>query len=797
MMPEYVSLLSNKQKLHTESGFEAGELPAGLFDYQADIVRWATKKGKACIFAGTGLGKCHGAGTPILMYNGVIKNVEEIKPGDLLMGPDSKPRRVLSIASGKDELFEIVPIKGESFVCNSSHVLSLKITADKNKYRKNQIINIPLDEYLRKNKTFKHIAKLWRTGVSFKSDEVQYDPYIVGVWLGDGSKSGPDITNSDFEIQEALFDFAKQNNLKIRKVDANNTITHCLSHGRNNQHGKKNVLRELSRDCVVFGEKRIPFEYLVNDEITRLQVLAGLLDTDGYLIDNVYEITTKYDGLKDDILFLARSLGFHADSRLKRAEIKSSGFSNLYHRIFISGETSRIPCKVERKIATTRKQKKDVLKTGFSVRSVGWGKYYGFTLDKDGLYLLGDFTVTHNTAMQLSWAEQVENATGGNVLIICPLAVAAQTVQEGKMFGINVTHCRTMDDVKPGINITNYERLHLFKPEEFSGIVLDESSILKNYNGTIRNQICEMFHDTPYRLCCSATPSPNDHTELGNHAEFLGIMKMQEMLATFFLHDGGDTSVWRLKRHAVKEFWQWVASWAVMLQNPRDLGYDGSRFDLPALNIEQITVEPKETAFFYSKAKSLSERRTARKESIAERVAAAAELVNKSKEPWIVWCDLNNESKALTDAIPDAVEIEGAHKPEYKENEMNKFSSGDTRVLVTKPLIAGWGLNWQHCHNMAFVGLSDSFEMVYQAIRRCWRFGQTKPVNVYFITSKHEGEVVRNIKHKEKLFQEMLSGMIAATQELCSDNIRGTTNNQDYNPAVSMKLPAFIGGVEA
>lgn len=401
------------------------------------------------------------------------------------------------------------------------------------------------------------------------------------------------------------------------------------------------------------------------------------------------------------------------------------------------------------------------------------------------------------TAMQLVWANEVCKYTGGNVLILAPLAVAPQTRDEGVKFGIPVNLCRSQADVKPGINITNYEILDKFDCSGFAGIVLDESSILKNFTGKVRTHIIDVFRETPYKLACTATPAPNDHTEIGNHAEFLGIMKMQEMLATFFLHDGGDTSVWRLKRHAVKEFWQWVASWAVMLQNPRDLGYDGSRFDLPALNIEQITVEPKETAFFYSKAKSLSERRTARKESIAERVAAAAELVNKSKEPWIVWCDLNNESKALTDAIPDAVEIEGAHKPEYKENEMNKFSSGDTRVLVTKPLIAGWGLNWQHCHNMAFVGLSDSFEMVYQAIRRCWRFGQTKPVNVYFITSKHEGEVVRNIKHKEKLFQEMLSGMIAATQELCADNIRGTTNNQDYNSAVSMKLPAFIGGVEA
>jgi len=274
-------------------------------------------------------------------------------------------------------------------------------------------------------------------------------------------------------------------------------------------------------------------------------------------------------------------------------------------------------------------------------------------------------------------------------------------------------------------------------------------------------------------------------------------MKRTEMLSTYFYHDGGNTSVWEIKRHAVKDFWKWVSSWATMLQNPADLGYDGTKYKLPPLNISKIDVAPKQTAFFYKKASSLSDRRLARKESIPERVAAAAELVNNSNESWLVWCNLVEESKALLEAIPDAVEIEGAHSPEYKEREMINFSEGKTRVLITKPKIAGFGMNWQNCHNMIFVGLSDSFEQLYQATRRCWRFGQTEQVNVYHVVSVHEGPVVATIKRKEKDFYEMLSGMIAATQELCADNIRGTTNNQDYNPAVSMKLPAFIGGVEA
>lgn len=399
--------------------------------------------------------------------------------------------------------------------------------------------------------------------------------------------------------------------------------------------------------------------------------------------------------------------------------------------------------------------------------------------------------------MSLTWADQICHYTGGNVLILAPLAVAPQTVREGQKFNIPVNICRKQDDVKPGINITNYEILDKFDTASFHGIVLDESSILKNFSGKVKAQILNAFKDTPYKLACTATPSPNDHMELGNHSEFVGAMTSQEMLSMFFVHDGGDTAVWKLKGHAKEEFWKWVASWAVMLQNPRDLGYDGTQYDLPPLNIEKVVVTPEKTAFFYKRAVTLNDRRLARKESIDDRVKAISEVVNGSDETFLVWCDLNDESAALKAAITDSVEVKGSDKQEYKERSSNDFVDGKIRVLISKPSIFGMGLNYQHCHNMVFTGLSDSFEAYYQAVRRCWRFGQDKQVNVWIVTSVHEGAVVANIKRKEEQFTEMLSGMIAATQELCSDNIRGTTNNQDYNPAVSMKLPAFIGGVEA
>lgn len=373
------------------------------------------------------------------------------------------------------------------------------------------------------------------------------------------------------------------------------------------------------------------------------------------------------------------------------------------------------------------------------------------------------------TGIQLEWANQIHKKTGGDVLILAPLAVAQQTVREGLKFSITVNLCRSQEDVQPGLNITNYGMLHKFDPSKFIGVVPDESSILKNFTGKVRTQIIEMFQHTPYKLACTATPAPNDHMELCNHAEFLGVMTRVEMLAMFFVHDGGDTSKWRLKGHAREKFWTWVASWAVMLSKPSNLGYEDEKFILPLLNIRHVTV-----LVDGPEAKTLTERREARKNSIEERVAICAEIVNQSDDTWIMWCGLNAESEMLTKAIHGAVEITGSDKPEYKEKTMNDFSEGKVRILVTKPSIAGFGMNWQHCNKMAFVGLSDSFEEYFQAVRRCWRFGQEKPVDVYVITAETEGAVVVNIKRKEEEFAVMLSGMIAATQEITRENLQST-----------------------
>lgn len=381
------------------------------------------------------------------------------------------------------------------------------------------------------------------------------------------------------------------------------------------------------------------------------------------------------------------------------------------------------------------------------------------------------------TIMQLEWARHIK----GNVLILAPLAVSQQTVREGERFGISVKYARKQDDVSEGITITNYEMMDKFDPGFFRGIVLDESSILKSYEGKFRTRIIESFSNTPFRLACTATPAPNDYMELGNHAEFLGVMSRVEMLAMFFVHDGGETQKWRLKGHAESEFWNWLCSWAVMIRKPSDLGYDDGKFILPPCKFHQINVaveKPTSGYLFALEAQSLQDRIRARKDTIMDRVNESAKIITNTPGPWVVWCNLNSESEALTKAIEGAVEVKGSDSIEKKENAMAGFSSGDIRVLVTKPSIAGFGMNWQHCKNMAFVGLSDSYEQFYQAFRRCWRFGQDKEVDVYIVTAETEGAVVENIKRKEADSLKMAEEMVKHMHTLNEENIRGTTRKK-------------------
>ena len=393
------------------------------------------------------------------------------------------------------------------------------------------------------------------------------------------------------------------------------------------------------------------------------------------------------------------------------------------------------------------------------------------------------------TLQQLEWCRLISSKTGKPCLILAPLAVSRQTKNEGNKFGYTVNICREQSQIQPGINITNYEILDHFDLSAFSGIVLDESSILKHYSSKMRNQIINGCECIQYKLSCTATPAPNDYMELGNQAEFLGVMKRSEMLATFFVHDGGQTSKWRLKGHAQHDFWQWLAGWAVVLTKPSDLGYSGAGYDLPPLNIEYVTV-PSDLPV----ASTLSERRNARRASLKQRCQKAAELIEQDHDAqWLVWCDLNDEADYLSDCIPFSKEVRGSDNPVRKENTLSAFSIGFCRKLITKPSIAGFGLNWQSCHNMIFVGLSDSYEMMYQAIRRCWRFGQQSKVNVYIVTSEAEGAVRENIQRKEQQCKTMITEMISHTKEILAEDIRATFRMTDpYVPTVTMIIPEWL-----
>lgn len=393
---------------------------------------------------------------------------------------------------------------------------------------------------------------------------------------------------------------------------------------------------------------------------------------------------------------------------------------------------------------------------------------------------------TGKTIMQLSWAHQVADYTGGSVLIIAPLAVSTQTIREGQKFGIDVELLNADNAGSPGVYITNYEKIHKYDLFSFSGIVLDESSILKSYTGKFRTEIIENTRTVKFRLACTATPAPNDFTELGNHAEFMGVASRAEMMAMFFINDAQnkDGDKWRLKGHAESSFFEWVASWAVMVTKPSDIGYEDGDFILPELKTHHIVIEedvvmPGE--FFPIEAKTLQERQAVRRNSIDIRAEKASEIANATDDIFLQWGNLNPECDKMTDLTDGAIQVSGSDKNEVKEKRLLGFSENEYKSLVSKPKIAGHGMNWQNCHNMIFVGLSDSYEQYYQAIRRCWRFGQTEPVNVYIVTSNLEGAVVRNIERKERQAESMKKEMVKHMHKINEENIKGTSRTEmDY-----------------
>jgi len=408
-----------------------------------------------------------------------------------------------------------------------------------------------------------------------------------------------------------------------------------------------------------------------------------------------------------------------------------------------------------------------------------------------GLYL---DTGLGKTRCQLEWADQCRKASNGTALILTPLAVAKQIEREGQALGYDCRVIRDQSEARAGINICNYDRLDKIDPAAFDVVSLDESSILKSFGGKTTSALTEAFSRHRFRMCATATPAPNDHMELGNQAAFLGLMSAQEMLMRWFKNDTATASQqWRLKGHAEQDFWDWMAGWSRMAQSPEDLGFDGSRYDLPPLNVIRhraigSNIKPMEGSLFAGDV-SATNMHDLKRQTIEARADAVVERVAAENGAWIVWVDTDYEADALAVRLPGAVEVRGSMPIERKEDNLEAFSLGQARIIITKPSVAGYGLNWQHCHNMAFAGRTFSYELWYQAVRRSWRFGQTKPVNVHIIVAEGEDQIGRVIDRKAGDHASMKLAMAGAMKRAVSAR---ASVKVPYKPTYQGRVPSWL-----
>jgi len=405
------------------------------------------------------------------------------------------------------------------------------------------------------------------------------------------------------------------------------------------------------------------------------------------------------------------------------------------------------------------------------------------------------------TLCALEWGRVVVEHTGRPVILLAPLAVAAQHEREAQRFGIEAKAIREPSEMDgPRVYITNYDRLSKFDVSQFAGVILDESSILKSFAGATTRALIAAFRNTPFRLCCTATPAPNDHAELGQHCEFLGVMSQTQMLTRWFIHDSADTGNWRMKGHAVHDFWNWVASWARCVSKPSDLGFSDEGYDLPALDLRRHIVaadrsldtghekDGQARLFRIPDTSATSIHREKRMTTDARADVIAALVAAEPDEAWVVWCDTDYEADALASRIPGAVEVRGSMSPDMKEANLTAFSTGKARVIITKPSIAGFGLNWQHAARVAFVGLSFSYESFYQAVRRCWRFGQARPVAVHVACADTEESIWQIVSRKAGDHDAMKAEMTAAMARAS----RSVPEQSPYQPAKPLALPTWL-----
>lgn len=417
-----------------------------------------------------------------------------------------------------------------------------------------------------------------------------------------------------------------------------------------------------------------------------------------------------------------------------------------------------------------------------------------FALRKGSCGLFLD-TGLGKTLVELEFCRVASEVTEKPSLILAPLAVAGQIAREAERFDIDARVIRSGDEAKPGVNIINYDRLHLIDPAAFGGVSLDESGILKSFSGKTTRALIEAFASTRFRMAATATPAPNDHMELGQHSDFLGIMPANEMLMRWFINDTSTASQqWRLKGHATADFWDWMSSWARMAELPSDLGGDDAGYNLPPLNVHRhrvnaTVVNDGEGLFGGDAQMSATNIHNVKRQTAGERAARAAELASSDSEPWVLWVDTDYEADAVRALLPDAIEVRGSQPVETKERNLARFLDGSARVLITKPSVCGFGLNWQHCARTTFVGRSFSYEAWYQAVRRFWRFGQARPVECHIIVAEGEDAIGRVIDRKSADHARMKSAMRAA---MARSREQGRAERIPYNPTHAGRLPKWL-----
>lgn len=778
-----------------------------LFPFQRDVLKWAVKKGRCAVFLDTGLGKGQPYGNKILTPNG-WKNIEHLIVGDKIISSKGKIQKIIGVYPKNEiDTYRFYFSDGCSFVVDEEHLHIVKTNNDRARNKEwkvlstTEILKLNNLRYSGKGRNY-NIPIV--SPILFPKKKLKIHPYLLGVLLGDGHLGNQYmISTKDVEIIER-FKSLLPKGINILKVKGDNCDYRIIT-GRsgNRYHWLKKLFINYGLDKKLSFEKFIPKDYLYSDIEDRLDLLRGLMDTDGYIMKcGTCQFYSTSGQLIKDVLFLIRSLGGVPTFSKKKTSYKKNGKKYVCrdcYALTFSLKTFN-PFYLTRKSERYNKKPRDNGRWIDKIEYEGKQKTICISTDSpDKSYVTENFIVTHNTFVQLEWARLLCNKS----LIIAPLSVARQTIREGKKININVNYVRNMNELQKGINITNYEMLDNFDENGIESIILDESSILKSISGKTRQKLIDKFKNVKYKLCCTATPAPNDYIELGNHTEFLGICRRQEMLSMFFINANKEHTFevqgnlytekgsnkggqeWRLKHHAEHSFFEWMSKWSITMTTPSDLGYDDKKFILPELKINPIYIKTdfhSHDKLFFDGLHGLSDRADVRNDTVKDKIEIIKDIISKDKKgQWIIWCGLDIESKIARENIKDSIEVKGTDNIEYKSKMFEDFQDNKFNILITKIKIGGFGLNFQNSHNMIFFGLNDSWEMFYQTIRRQYRFGQKYPVNVYVVLSEQEREIFENIQRKDLQAKRLRIKMIEKLKDLEKGEIKGMEiEKEDY-----------------